>query len=223
MQIAVLWFRVLLFIGIFGGVLFGTAGRLDIPAFWICWGIWIAFSVVGMTVVMRTDPTLIQERMRPGPGGKDPYLRIFGFVFFTAHWVIAALDVGRYHCSDGVPLAVQAAGIILLPAGLSLSSWSMSVNRFFSSEARIQRDRGHHVITSGPYAHIRHPGYAAAILMTLASPFALGSYVSALATLPLFPLFLRRLFIEERMLLAELEGYAEYAQRVRYRLMPGIW
>ncbi len=222
-QVAMIFFQMLLFLALYATVLFGSAGRWDIPAFWICWMIWTTFIVVGTVIGFKTDPSLVKERMRPGPGGKDPYLRLFAMVFFTAHWIVAGLDVGRYQWFGRVPGEVQAVGMVVLAGALSLSAWAMGVNRFFSSEARIQRDRGHYVITAGPYRFIRHPGYLAAITMSLASPLALGSYVSALPVLPLIPFFIRRLRIEEGLLFPELEGYAEYAQRVRYRLLPGIW
>jgi protein-S-isoprenylcysteine O-methyltransferase Ste14 len=108
-------------------------------------------------------------------------------------------------------------------AATALPAWALTVNRFFSSDARIQRDRGHQVVTDGPYRFVRHPGYAGSMLLALAMPLALGSWWSYLPALAAAALMLRRLLIEDRMLRAELEGYADYAARVRWRLLPGVW
>ena len=100
----------------------------------------------------------------------------------------------------------------------------MRVNRFFSSVIRIQTDRGQHVVTTGPYAFVRHPGYTAGIVILAASGPALGSCLAA-ALLVIFslPFLLHRAITEDRILQAELAGYSDYAARVRWRLIPGIW
>jgi protein-S-isoprenylcysteine O-methyltransferase Ste14 len=100
----------------------------------------------------------------------------------------------------------------------------MHVNRFFSSVVRIQTDRGQHVVTTGPYAVIRHPGYLAGIVVVLASGVALGSWIAAaFISVTTLPFLLYRAITEDRILQAELPGYRDYAQRVRWRLIPGIW
>jgi protein-S-isoprenylcysteine O-methyltransferase Ste14 len=99
----------------------------------------------------------------------------------------------------------------------------MHVNRFFSSVVRIQRERGHALVTTGPYRWVRHPGYAAAIPAAVASGLALGSWISAAVGALGVPLILWRMVGEERTLRAELPGYAGYARRVRWRLLPGVW
>jgi protein-S-isoprenylcysteine O-methyltransferase Ste14 len=99
----------------------------------------------------------------------------------------------------------------------------MHVNRFFSSIIRIQRERGHHVVTQGPYRWVRHPGYAAAILLVLASGLALGSWLTTVAAAFGIPLILWRCIAEDSILLAELPGYRDYARAVPYRLVPGLW
>jgi protein-S-isoprenylcysteine O-methyltransferase Ste14 len=215
--------RFLIYLAMVPALLFGPAGRWDIRAFWIYCGLLMGYSVVALVFALRNDPTLVFEPLRPGPGGKDPHLRLFGVVLFALHLCVAGLDVGRFHWSDSVPAGLQVGGLIGLGVALTILQWAMRVNHFFSSDARIQRDRGHYVVTGGPYQFIRHPGYLCNIVLTLSSPLALGSYVSALGVLPFIPLLLRRMRIEEGLLLAELEGYAKYAQRVRYRLVPGLW
>ena len=215
--------RLLLFLGCLLGIIGFSAGRWDLWNVWAYATIYMAGMVAGTIVVYRTDPTLFQERIRPGPGGKDPKLRWLAIPVMLAHMVLAGLDMGRLHWSGEVPVVVEVLGLVILAGAMAMSSWAMRVNRFFSSDARIQRDRGHTVVTGGPYQYIRHPGYVGAILMALGSPLALGSYVSGLPMVVVGLLIVRRLLIEERMLLAELEGYTDYAARVHYRLLPGIW
>ncbi len=200
-----------------------SAGRWD---FWFVWAytaLYLAGMIAGTVVVYKTDPTLFKERLRPGPGGKDPNLRRLAMPLMVAQMVVAGLDIGRRHWSGDVPLAVHLLGLAIFAGGMAIPSWAMSANRFFSSDARIQRERGHHLVTGGPYQYIRHPGYLGAMLMGIGSSLALGSYISMIPMLLVVALILRRLLIEERLLRAELEGYADYAARVRFRLVPGVW
>jgi protein-S-isoprenylcysteine O-methyltransferase Ste14 len=140
------------------------------------------------------------------------------------HWIVAGLDRGRFHWSDDVPGWLQVVCLFTVAAGYALALWAMRVNRFFSSVIRIQTDRGQHVVTTGPYAFIRHPGYTAGILIIVASGPALGSWLAA-ALLVIFslPFLLHRAITEDRILQVELAGYSDYAARIRWRLLPGIW
>jgi protein-S-isoprenylcysteine O-methyltransferase Ste14 len=159
------------------------------------------------------------------PGGKKPpiALQLFTGVLIL-HWIVAGLDRGRFHWSDSVPVWLQVAGLIGLAGGYALCFWAMAVNRFFSSVVRIQSDRGQYVVTAGPYAFIRHPGYTAGTLITVASGPALGSWLAgALLVVATLPFLLYRAVTEDRILQAALPGYREYADRVRWRLIPGIW
>jgi protein-S-isoprenylcysteine O-methyltransferase Ste14 len=112
---------------------------------------------------------------------------------------------------------------VVFAAGLAFFIWAMHVNRFFSSVVRIQRERGHHVVTGGPYRWVRHPGYAGAIPAAMASGLALCSWLATAIGALGVPLLLWRTIVEDRTLRAELPGYRDYAQRVRWRLLPGIW
>ena len=161
--------------------------------------------------------------MRPG-GQRPPLaLRLFTIVMFL-HWIVAGLDRGRFHWSDGVPPWIRAIGLITLAAGYALCFWAMAVNRFFSSVVRIQSDRGQHVVASGPYAYVRHPGYLSGIVIILASGPALGSWLAAVLVIASsLPFLLYRAVSEDRTLQAELPGYSDYARYVRWRLLPGIW
>lgn len=200
--------------------LFASAGTIAILDFWIYLAIFAALCVA---VLFGLDPDLLRERMRPG-GQKPPLaLSLFSAVLLV-HWIIAGLDRGRLHFSNHVPTFLRAIGLIAIAAGYALCFAAMRVNRFFSSVVRIQSDRGQYVVTTGPYAVIRHPGYIAAIVVIVASGIALGSWLSA-AVLVIFslPFLLYRVIIEDQTLRAELPGYRDYAQRVRWRLIPGIW
>jgi protein-S-isoprenylcysteine O-methyltransferase Ste14 len=209
-----------IFLAIAAFALFASAGTFAIAGFWIYLAIRAAISAASLAIL---DPDLIRERMRPG-GARAPLgLQLVGLLPLL-DLVIAGLDRGRLHWSDSVPPWLQGLGLIAFATGCALFLWAMAVNPFFSSIARIQAERGHRVITAGPYRAVRHPGYAAAVLLILGSAFGLGSWIAA-AFLILIgtPLLFRRLINEDRLLRAELPGYTGYARIVRWRLIPGLW
>jgi protein-S-isoprenylcysteine O-methyltransferase Ste14 len=199
--------------------LFGGAGTLAIPAFWVYLAILAAVFIASL---VGLDPELARERMRPG-GQKPPLMLQLVAVVFLAHWLIAGLD-HRFHWSDTVPDWLQVIGLIVVAAGNALCFWAMRVNRFFSSIIRIQSDRGQHVIDSGPYAVVRHPGYVGGILFMVGSGIALGSWLAwAILAAGTVPFLMYRVVTEDRVLQADLPGYGNYAGRVRWRLVPGVW
>jgi protein-S-isoprenylcysteine O-methyltransferase Ste14 len=203
-----------------GVALFGSAGTFAIPSFWVYLAIMGAVFVASLTML---DPELLQERMHPGGQPPPLGLKVFTIVLFV-HFIVAGLDRGRLHLSDTVPLWLQAVALAVLAATYVLVLWAMRVNRFFSSVVRIQSDRGQFVVMTGPYAVIRHPGYLAGILVIVASGIALGSWLAAaLLIVTSLPFLLYRAITEDRVLLAQLPGYRDYAARVRWRLIPGLW
>ena len=209
-----------LFVVAAAAALFAAAGRVAIPGFWVYLAI---FAVVMIVSFAALDPDLLRERMRPG-GKKSPLsLKIFSLVLFL-HWIVAGLDRGRFHWSDDVPAWLQGVCLLTVAGGYALALWAMRVNRFFSSFIRIQTDRGQYVVTTGPYVFVRHPGYTAGILIIAASGPALGSWLAA-AIVVIFslPFLLYRTIVEDRILQVELAGYSDYAARVRWRLLPGVW
>ena len=215
-----MFLRVLILEGVLAASLFASAGRIDLPWFWAV----IAVHTTLMTVAMTSiDPALRRERLKPGPGGRDRYLRLIALPFILAHLIVAGLDVGRFHWSPLMPTVVQAIALIGYATGMALSVYAMASNRFFSPVIRIQHERGHTLVTAGPYRFVRHPGYVGAILASLCGGVALGSWWSLVPLAPFVVLFLRRTALEDRMLRADLDGYAGYAERVRYRLLPGLW
>jgi protein-S-isoprenylcysteine O-methyltransferase Ste14 len=198
--------------------LFLPAGTLRIPEFWLYLAINAAVTIAALYLLPQD---LLEERMRPG--GKEmgaAYIPVF--LVPVAHWITAGLD-HRFHWTDTVPVWLQAAAFVVIVLSFALFFWGMMVNHFFSSVPRIQTERGHHVITSGPYRFVRHPGYTAAIAIVLASGLALASWLSALVFTPALAMLLYRTLKEDAQLKAELPGYREYAERVRWRWAPGIW
>jgi protein-S-isoprenylcysteine O-methyltransferase Ste14 len=208
------------FLGLLIGLLFGSAGRWDLPFFWTYVAVNAALALVGLFLV---DPALQQERWHPAVRNMEFwFIALVGLPLYLAHFAIAGLDVGRFHWSE-VPRSAQLAGLPVLAASWALVAWAVVVNRFFSPVVRIQTERGHQLITAGPYRYVRHPGYAGAIAAFLSGPVVLGSWWALAPVVPLILLILRRTTIEDRFLRAELTGYLEYAQRVRYRLLPAVW
>jgi protein-S-isoprenylcysteine O-methyltransferase Ste14 len=200
--------------------LFAPAGSFAILSFWLYLAI---LSLVFIASFVMLDRGLLQERMRPGGKPMPLGLRLLNVVLLL-HWVIAGLDRGRLHLSNTVPPWLQALGFLIIAAGYTLVFWAMQVNRFASSVVRIQSDRGQYAVTRGPYALIRHPAYAAGIMIVLASGIALGSWLAAAFLVAIgLPFLLYRTITEDRVLQTQLPGYADYAQRVRWRLAPGVW
>jgi protein-S-isoprenylcysteine O-methyltransferase Ste14 len=200
-------------------VLFGAAGRIDLPLYWIYVAIVAALSVGGLFLI---GEDLARERMRPG-GRPPPFSLRAAFLLCLIHWAVAGLDRGRFHWSDGVPLSLRLAALAAFALGLALTLWAMHVNRFFSSAVRLQRERGQRVVADGPYRRVRHPGYLGAIPAMLASGLVLGSGLATALGAFGAAWLLRRTSIEDRLLRAELSGYEDYARRVRWRLVPGLW
>jgi hypothetical protein len=134
--------------------LFGSAGRADILEFWLYLAVLLSFLALPP---MFLDPDLIRERVQPG--GRSVGLRFLPLLIFVfLHWLLAGLDRGRLHLSDTVPSVLEAAALVLFVAAWILCVWAMHINPFFSSTPRIQWERGHRVISDGPYRVIQHPG-----------------------------------------------------------------
>jgi protein-S-isoprenylcysteine O-methyltransferase Ste14 len=224
-MIAKLVLQTLLYIAGMGALLFIAAGTLHWPAAWLYLATMAALGLSSGVWLAKTDPALLAERMRPmmqaeQPAADKKFMLVFGFAAL-AWFVIIGLDE-RYHASN-VPVTLQALGLVLLVASTGYIMWVMRENSFAAPVVKVQRERGHRVIDSGPYAHVRHPMYSGTVLYFFGTPLLLGSWWGVVLA-PLFvALFAIRAGIEERALLAGLPGYAEYTARVRYRLLPGIW
>lgn len=214
---------ILRFVAVLAAMFF-LAGRLN---YWQAWGYGASGLLFGLVVAVlfAGKPDVIEERVRPGPGMKW-WDRVFFAVYlpsFLAILVVAALDAGRFHWTVPLPVPAYVAAYMVLVVAYGLVLWAMWTNRFFSSVVRIQTDRGHHVVQEGPYRFVRHPGYVGAILLGLASAVALGSLWSLIPAGLMAMAVTIRTALEDATLKRELPGYAAYASRVRYRLLPGVW
>lgn len=208
-----------------GGVLlFWPAGRID---WWPGWGVIgvnaIMIASMGWLIFSRF-PDLAAERLRPPPGAKRWDVAVNSGVRLAQGvcYLVAGLDQ-RNGWTGGFPAGVQVAALAVTLLGYCAVPWAVAHNQFFSQIVRIQTDRGHAVRTGGPYRLVRHPGYLGMILFNLAAPVMLASWGATAIGPGIAALIVVRTALEDRTLHAELPGYADYARRVRYRLLPGIW
>jgi protein-S-isoprenylcysteine O-methyltransferase Ste14 len=206
------------------GMLFSIAGRTDWFGAWVLLGLSGAFFVVGGASMVRRNPDLVRERMKAGGPAAPGDAVIVGIYRFgvCALFIVAALDAGRYRWSH-MPLALTVVGAAAMSGGFGIVWWCSDTNAYLSSVVRIQSDRGHRVVDSGPYAYVRHPMYVGLITLVFGMSLVLGSWLAlAPATLAAVALA-RRIQLEERVLSADLDGYTDYTTRVTARLVPGIW
>jgi len=217
-------FRGLAGVCVWSVLLFVAAGRVGWRRGWIYVGLYVCTLVIGEIVVTVKSPGILHERARRHANTKsfDKVILPLVMMTFFAFPVVAGLDAVRFGWSH-VGWKVFFAGLPVYLMGCVLIPWTMIVNPYLEKTVRIQEERGHQVIKSGPYAAVRHPMYAGVILQSLAAPLLLGSLWSYLPVGATICLFVVRTALEDRTLRKELPGYAEYAMSTRYRLLPGIW
>jgi len=209
------WLLACLVIGV---GLFALAGRWQDP--WL-WAYVVIFAASGLYPAVSLTDDLARERFHPPEPGADRLsLRAIRLIALV-HLVIGALD-GRWQISH-VPDALRLVSLAGMAFSFGLVFRAMMTNQFFSAVVRIQRERGHRVVDQGVYAVVRHPGYAGMILAMPFSGLVLGSWLAFTVAVLYSVLTLRRALFEDAYLRANLEGYEEYATRVRHRLIPGIW
>ena len=226
---------------IYGALLFLAAGRLNWTFGWVYLGVTVLTQVLCALLLIPRRPDLIAERSKMQAGTKKwdqllaPLISLAGPLFIM---VTAGLDA-RFGWSTLIPTAPGSAGsagsvgdastvlwiaALILAIGSSLFTlWAMMSNPFFASTVRIQDDRGQNVVSAGPYRIVRHPGYLGAVVFDLAAPLVLGSLWTFVPSIITVVLLFVRTGLEDRTLQNELPGYAEYAAKVRSRLIPGIW
>jgi protein-S-isoprenylcysteine O-methyltransferase Ste14 len=204
-------------------VLFGFAGHLRWTMAWVYLACNVGIVVTIAVTVAARQPGLVEERSRlcAGTARWDRLLSGVLTVFGIAMLIVAGLD--RRMVWSSVARVTQIAALIPFAGGSLLVARAMAANRFFSTAVRIQRDRGHTVVTDGPYRLVRHPGYAGFIATILMTPIVLGSQWALIPGLLTAAGYVARTALEDRFLQRELEGYADYARRVRHRLVPGVW
>jgi protein-S-isoprenylcysteine O-methyltransferase Ste14 len=205
--------------------LFLPAGTWSWPRGWLFLIVLVMASVVITLYLGRINPDVLAARINRHKGTKRWDLLvglIVGLPTVLAIPIVAALDDGRYHWLP-VPWWGCMLGYALLMTGMVGLTWAESVNKFFEPTVRIQTDRGHRVIDTGPYAIVRHPGYVAGFLVFIGMPLSLGSFWALIPAVLACLLLVLRTVWEDRTLREELAGYKEYTQRVHYRLIPGVW
>lgn len=211
-------------LGLFAAIIFWPAGTLDWLQGWLYFGLLSTSTFITYIYLRRVNPEVIEHRLQMKKGTK-PWDKRW-FVFFTpvfiAIYVVAGFDAVRFEWSTMSSWLWLPGLAIWLPANVLLT-WAMGVNPFFEKTVRIQTERGHHVIDTGPYRIVRHPGYLGFFGWCLSTPLFLGSWWSLLPALLTIAGFVIRTLLEDRTLHQELTGYRDYASRVRYRLIPGIW
>jgi protein-S-isoprenylcysteine O-methyltransferase Ste14 len=208
---------------VFTLLLFVPAGRLNWALGWIYVGIVVVYVTVNWACLLRWNPELIERRMRFGEGTKtwDKVWAVLYAPVLFAVYVVAGLEA-----RDGVSSLPEAAwllGLAIFVPAAAMLTWSMVVNLFFEKTVRIQMDRGHRVIDTGPYAYMRHPGYVGFAGWILSAPLLLASSWAFFPAVLAVVGIVIRTALEDRTLHAELPGYPDYAARVRFRLIPRVW
>lgn len=202
-------------------LLFAVSGNIRWVGAWLYAAVYVV-AIVAVSLVVPKD--VMAARRRPGEGWKkwDKVILPFIIIGPVVLCLIAALDV-RYQWTRAVALSTQLVALIPIAMGNALILWAMSTNRHFEGVVRIQHDRGHAVVSDGPYRYVRHPGYVGMMVFNLASPVVLGSRAAFIPAIALVLVLVIRTALEDQTLRSELAGYADYAARVHYRLVPLVW
>jgi protein-S-isoprenylcysteine O-methyltransferase Ste14 len=214
----------ILVIAALAAALFLPAGRLDWPEAWVFIAAYGAYLALYALWALRRDPAQLLERGRVAPNVKRWDKVIMGLysLLLLGTLLLTGLDAGRFRWSS-MPVVIKAIGWLGLVLAGSIIFWVMTTNTYASRLSRVQGDRGQEVVTSGPYRYVRHPMYLGIIVLFLSLPLALGSLWGLIPGALIGVLYGLRTALEDRMLKEELAGYEAYAERVRYRLVPGIW
>jgi protein-S-isoprenylcysteine O-methyltransferase Ste14 len=209
---------------IWGGLLFGSAGDVTWLRGWLHIGGWLVTFAVNASVLLRLNQDVFSARLKPKWSSEraDTIVLMFFLVVTLAIPVVAGLDTVRFGWSS-LPFWAIYLGIALHASGDAFVLWTMIANPFAEKTVRVQTERGHHVITTGPYAVVRHPMYLGVILMFVAVPLVLGSVWTFAPVVAMMLLLMARTTFEERLLRRELPGYEVYIGQTRWRILPGFW
>jgi protein-S-isoprenylcysteine O-methyltransferase Ste14 len=210
---------------VMAALLFLVAGTLDWVHGWLFMLAFLALVLVSIAALWRLNPEIFVARARATGQGTKGWDRVVMSILLAALAAIlpvAALDDGRFHWAPAPDWAI-GLGHLLLVVGFAGVAWAQAVNRHFEPSVRIQTERDHQVVTTGPYAHVRHPGYIFGSLLAVGTALALGSCWALLPAALVVVLMLLRTNLEDAMLKRELPGYAEFATKTRFRWIPGVW
>ena len=211
---------------VYGVLLFLAAGSLRWGWGWVMLAVIGAFLAAHPLILIPINPALLVERERgmldKGVKRWDKWLTPLSALMMPLSWFIAGLDY-RLGWSARMPLILPLVGLAANLLGFGLFLWAMRCNAFFAEGVRVQEERGHRVISDGPYRWVRHPGYAGAILAQFGMPFLLGSPWALIPSLFFAVGYILRTALEDRTLVRELPGYEEYTHKTRYRLLPWVW
>jgi len=207
-------------------IFFVSAGRLDLYQPWFYFGIIFVYSILNLAALAEFSPELLKQRLlRKREGSKlwdEVLMRACNIMLMFVLPFIAGLDVGRFHWSS-LSIYYVPLGFVLFIVGGFLTTRAMVENPHFETTVRIQEERSHRVITTGPYEFVRHPGYLGGLLLGVSIPFMVGSVFAFIPVGVYVLLMISRTWLEDRTLQKELNGYLEYTKRTRHRLFPGIW
>lgn len=207
-------------------IFFFSAGNIILLRPWIFYGTSFLHFSISTIVLYKLNPELLVHRLKIKRKGSKLWdeilMRVSNLTALIAVPIIAGLDVGRFHWSS-LAIHYVIVGFVLITVSTILLNWAMIINPHFEPTVRIQKDRNHKVITSGPYKIVRHPGYLAGILFIFSIPFLLGSLFTFIPAGIYFLLMVTRTWLEDIALQKELGGYLEYTKKTRYRLFPFIW
>ena len=215
----------IVFLILVGLGLFISAGTISWPAAWAYLVMVAVIFVLDAAVLIPISPDLLGERSRHQADAKkwDQLLsRLMATIGPLITWIVSGLDY-RFGWPPELPAWILGiSGLFVLLGGL-LALWAMASNRFFIGMVRIQEERGHHVIQSGPYRYVRHPGYLGSLFYILCTPLMLGSLWGLIPALMVCGVIFLRTSLEDQVLKDELPGYQDYSQQVTRKLVPGIW
>ncbi len=204
--------------------IFVPAGTLRWTEAWLFIILYAAAVTAAVFWMKKNAPGLLKERQKRKKDSKrwDRVFMAIYSLFLLVILILPGLDAVRFQWSN-ISLIVKVLAFIGYVPGSAIAFWAMRENAFLSDVVRIQEDRGHTVCTTGPYKYVRHPMYVGVILIMFCYPFSLGSLFTLIPVVIIVVLFVTRTALEDKTLREELPGYEEYAQNVRYRLIPGIW
>jgi len=217
-------FRGITLLGSLMALFFGSAGTFNWPEAWLFLFLYAVAVICFVRWLKKHNPELLKERMSRRKDAKtwDKIILLIYSILAMIMLAVAGLDAVRYNWSH-VPPVLKVLGFLGFIPAYMLVFWTMTQNRYLSEVVRIQEERGHEVCTTGPYRYVRHPMYVGVIIFVLCLPLALGSYFALSFSVPIIFVFLIRTSLEDNTLQKELPGYKEYAEQVRYRLIPGVW